>query len=485
MPTWGQVGLRLGYNRVVLDPLCAKAENTMRASDQSSGHVNRRRYLKTTLAAGGLATASAISAKAFAAGSDEIKAGLIGCGGRGSGAAAQAMSTTGKNVKLWAMADAWEGPLETSLSSLSRGRAGNSKVEPGKGFDGALDVPAERRFVGLDAYSRIIDSGIDLVILTGPPGYRPLHFERAVEAGKHVFMEKPLATDAAGVRRILAASEKAKEKNLKVGVGLQRHHQATYQEAIRRIHDGELGDIVSMRCYWNGGPPAKTAMPRENMTELEYQVKNWYFFDWLSGDHICEQHIHNLDICNWVYQRHPVSAEGMGGRQVRTDKRFGNIFDHHAVVYTYEDGTKMHSYCRQQPGCNKLVAEFVEGTKGTAELGTNRCSLTDRKGNTIWASPRKRPEGYVSPYQVEWNAIVEAILNDQPYNEADYGAISTMTAILGRLATYSGKSVSWDDAFHSEKVLTTDAESWESPAPIQPLSDGSYRIPIPGVTKVL
>jgi predicted dehydrogenase len=298
-------------------------------------------------------------------------------------------------------------------------------------------------------------------------------------------MEKPLATDASGVRRILAANETASDKQLKVGVGLQRHHQASYQEAIGRIHGGEIGRIVSMRCYWNGGPPAKTAMPRENMTELEYQVRNWYFFDWLSGDHICEQHIHNLDICNWVKGQHPLSAEGMGGRQVRTDKRFGNIFDHHAVIYTYQDGTKMHSYCRQMRGCENLVAEHIEGSEGVALLGTNQCSLTSTSGNTIWETPRRRPDDYVSPYQAEWNALVDAILSDAPYNETDYGATSTMTAILGRLATYSGKEIPWDEALASEKVITTDAESWDAPPPIEPLSDGSYRIPIPGVTKVL
>lgn len=452
--------------------------------DEPAADFNRRQCLRTSAAVGALAIPSALASRAYAAGSDEVKIGLIGCGGRGSGAAAQALST-GKNVKLWAMADAFDDRLESSLSSLSRGRAGKSKVEPGQGFGGAIDVPAQRRFVGLDAYRRIIDSGIDLVILTGPPGYRPLHFERAVEAGKHVFMEKPLATDAVGVRRILATADAAREKNLKVGVGLQRHHQATYLEAIRRIHAGEIGRIVAMQCYWNGGPPAKTAIPRDEMTELQYQVRNWYFFDWLSGDHICEQHIHNLDICNWVKQGHPVSAVGQGGRQVRTDKRFGNIFDHHAVVYTYEDGTVMNSYCRQMRGCKNLVAERIVGSAGVAELGTTQCSLSSHDEKSIWASPRRRPADYVSPYQVEWNVMIDAILNDRPHNEAEYGALSTMTAVLGRLATYSGQEIAWDDAYHSEKSITTDAESWDAEAPRKPLSDGGYRIPVPGVTKVI
>ena len=446
--------------------------------------VTRRRCLQSTVTAGSLAIPAALSSRAFAAGSDEIKIGLIGCGGRGSGAAAQALSTGRKNIKLAAMADAFNDRLQLSLSSLMRGKAGKSKVEKGSGFGDAIDVPADRQYVGLDGYRKIIDSDVDLVILTGPPGYRPLHFEYAVNAGKHVFMEKPLATDAPGVRRILAANETAKEKNLKVGVGLQRHHQASYQEAIRRIHAGEIGRIVSMRCFWNAGNPAKTPVPREKLTELEYQVRNWYFFSWLSGDHICEQHIHNLDVCNWVKGETPKSAQGMGGRQVRTDKRFGNIFDHHAVIYTYADGTKMHSYCRQIPGCKNLVAEQIDGSDGAAELGTGPAQLT-RRGEVIWATPRRRPKDYVSPYQVEWNAIVDAILNDLPHNEAEYGATSTMTAIMGRLATYSGKVIEWDEALGSDISITTDAESWDAPAPVKSLSDGSYRIPIPGVTKVL
>lgn len=454
----------------------------MSEQDQTST-VNRRHYLQSTATAGGLVVPAALSSRVFAAGQEEIKVGLIGCGGRGSGAAAQALST-GRNVKLWAMADAFNDRLQLSLSSLMRGKAGKSKVEKGSGFGDAIDVPPERQFVGLDAYRKIIDSDVDMVILTGPPGYRPLHFEYAVSAGKHVFMEKPVATDATGVRRILAATEKAKQQNLKVGVGLQRHHQASYLEAIRRIQAGDIGRIVSMRCFWNTGNPAKTPIPREKMTELEYQVRNWYFFAWLSGDHICEQHIHNLDVCNWVKGELPVSAEGMGGRQVRTDKRFGNIFDHHAVIYTYPDGTKMHSYCRQIPGCKNLVAEHIECSKGLAELGTGSSKLS-KAGDVIWSTPRRRPKDYISPYQVEWNAIVDAILQDKPHNEAEYGATSTMTAILGRLATYSGKVIDWDEALASEMSITSDAESWDAPPPVKALSDGSYRIPIPGVTKVL
>ncbi|MCA8986210.1 MAG: Gfo/Idh/MocA family oxidoreductase, partial [Planctomycetaceae bacterium] len=314
---------------------------------------------------------------------------------------------------------------------------------------------------------------------------RPLHFEYAVNAGKHVFMEKPLATDASGVRRVLAAAEEAKKKNLKVGVGLQRHHQASYQEAIRRIHDGELGDLITLRCYWNSGPPAKTPVPRENMTELEYQIRNWYFFDWLSGDHICEQHIHNLDICNWMMQSHPVEAQGMGGREVRTGKEYGNIFDHHAVEFTYADGTKMFSQCRQMPGCGRQVTEHAHGSDAMADLGTESCKILNRKNEVLWQSERVRRGQGINPYQVEHDVLFEAIRNDRSHNEVEYSAYSTMTAILGRLATYSGKTVLWDEAFQSDIRLTTDAEEWSAPAPVLPREDGSYAVAVPGAIRVL
>lgn len=422
-----------------------------------------------------------MSRSAHAAGTDEtIKVALIGCGGRGSGAVVQALSTEGP-VKLWAMADAFEDRLELSLSSLQRGAPARYDRDASPSLSDQIDVPPERRFTGLDGYKKAIDSGVDVAIITAPPGFRPQHFEYAVQAGKHVFMEKPVATDPSGIRRVLDAAEQAKLKNLKVGVGLQRHHQASYQEALRRIHEGEIGKLIAMRCFWNGSRPAKTPVPREqSISELQHQVRNWYFFDWLSGDHICEQHVHNLDVCNWVKGDHPVKAEGMGGRQVRTGKEYGNIYDHHAVIYTYADGTTMHSYCRQIPGCQNLVAEFVEGSKGLADLGSVRCSLSSRS-KTIWESER----GGKSPYQVENDVFYDAIRQDKPHNEAENGAMATMTAILGRMATYSGKIVHWEEAFASDRRLTIDSEDWMADAPIHPLEDGSYEIAMPGTTKVL
>jgi predicted dehydrogenase len=256
-----------------------------------------------------------------------LKIALIGCGGRGSGAANQALNVPG--TKLVAMADAFKDRLEGALNNIKQ--AQGAKV----------DVPAERQFVGFDGYKQAMALA-DVVILATPPGFRPFHFEEAVKQGKHVFMEKPVATDGPGVRRVLAAAAEAKAKNLKVGVGLQRHHQPGYIETLKRIHDGAIGDITSLRVYWNDG--GVWVNPRKpGQTEMEHQMRNWYYFNWLCGDHICEQHIHNLDVGNWIKNAYPVRCHGMGGRQVRTAKEYGEIFDHHAVEYEYADGSRMYS----------------------------------------------------------------------------------------------------------------------------------------------
>jgi len=264
-----------------------------------SGPVTRRNFLQTTsLAAGALATGLSIERTAHAAGDDLLKIALIGCGGRGSGAASQALSTKG-NIKLIAMADAFRDRLESSHNELKKS-AGDR-----------VDVPEENKFIGFDAYKKAIALA-DVVILATPPGFRPIHFEEAVKQGKHIFMEKPVAIDGAGVKQVLAAAEEAKKKNLKVGVGLQRHHQIGYIETIKRLHDGAIGDILAARCYWNdGGVWVKERQP--NQTEMEYQMRNWYYFVWIGGDHIVEQHIHNLDVINWVKNDFPIRCHGIGG----------------------------------------------------------------------------------------------------------------------------------------------------------------------------
>jgi myo-inositol 2-dehydrogenase / D-chiro-inositol 1-dehydrogenase len=443
---------------------------------------SRRDFLKFTAATiAGAGLTSAMSAPVHAASDDTLKVALIGCGNRGTGAAVQALSTKGQ-VKLWALADTFQDRLDACLRHVED-ELGRSAADDGRTVKTSdrIDVPKDRQFLGLDAYRHAIDAA-DVVLLTEPPGYRPQHFEYAVKSGKHVFMEKPVATDPAGVRRVLVAAEEAKKKNLKVGVGLQRRHQPSYIEAIKRLNDGEAGDVITLRCYWNGSNPAKQPFDRGNLSELEYQVRNWYFFSWLSGDHICEQHVHNLDVCNWIKGAHPVEAQGMGGRQVRIGKEYGNIFDHHAVEYTYEDGTKMFSQCRQIPGCDHAVAEHVHGMKGVMNLSAGNCELLVG-GERKWRVSGGKAGYKNNAYQLEHDALFAAIRNDMPHNEAEYGAHSSMTGILGRMATYTGKRVKWDDAVKIEAPMTTDAESWDSPAPIKVDTDGRYAIAVPGITK--
>src|SRR5687767_8014471 len=298
-------------------------------NDLSKTEFSRRHFLKnSSKAMAGTALLSGLAVERFAHGaispSDTVRIALVGCGGRGTGAANHALSTQGP-VKLVAVADAFKPQTDRALNQL-------------KGHKDKLEVPEEHRFVGFDAYKQAIALA-DVVILASPPGFRPIHFEEAVKQGKHVFMEKPVAVDAPGVRKVLAAAEEAKKKNLKIGVGLQRHHQPGYIETIKRLHDGAIGDIVAMRAYWNDA--GVWVRPRQpNQTEMQYQMRNWYYFNWLSGDHINEQHIHNIDVINWVKKGYPVKAQGQGGRQVRVGKDYGEIFDHHFVEFEYADGSR-------------------------------------------------------------------------------------------------------------------------------------------------
>ncbi|RLS82866.1 MAG: twin-arginine translocation signal domain-containing protein [Planctomycetota bacterium] len=448
----------------------------MNPSDQSPETATRRDFLKTSALTGvgaALVVPTGFSSSLFAGGDDTVKVGLIGCGGRGTGAAGQALSTNG-NVKLTAVGDAFP----------ENARGVIDAVKGGLGAKGdRVQVKPENIFDGLDAYQKVIDSGVDLVILATPPGFRPIHFEYAVKAGKHVFMEKPVAVDAPGVRQVIEANKLAREKKLKVGVGLQRHHQAGYLETIKRIKDGAIGDIVAMRAYWNGGGVWDPRKTREQCkTEMEYQVLNWYYYNWLSGDHICEQHIHNLDVCNWVAggkdheAAYPVKANGMGGRQVRTDKKYGEIFDHHFVEYEYANGSRLYSQCRHIRGCWDNVSEFVHGTKGSSNPGG---SIQSADGNWNYSERQK------DPYQVEHDDLFAAIRKGAEYNEADNGAYSSMTSILGRLCTYSGKEITWDDAIKSNVSLAPKSYAWDAETPVKANADGVYPIAVPGLSRVL
>ncbi len=434
--------------------------------------ASRRDFLRGGLAAGtGLAMSSATHA--FAAGSDIIKIGLVGCGGRGSGAAGQALSSGNYNFKLWAMGDAHEDRLDSAYKAL-----GNKHKDQ-------FDV-GDRKFVGLDAYEKVIEQ-CDLVILATPPGFRPYHFEAAVNAGKNIFMEKPCATDAPGIRKVIEMAKVADEKGLHVVAGLQRRYQNCYREALKQVKENNIiGDIVSGQVYWDSA--GVWVKEREaSQTEMQYQLRNWYYFNWLCGDHINEQHIHNVDVANWFLDGHPESAQGMGGRQVRTGKEFGEIFDHHYVEFTYANGIRVNSQCRHQKGCDNPVREEFAGTKGILYLdNTGRCYANDYKGNSIWryrpAGPdRKDPD----PYQTEHNELQDAILNGKKINNAYYVAQSTMTTILGRFASYSGKEVKWDAAINSKIQLMPSKVTWETVPPSKPNADGFYPVAIPGVTKVV
>ncbi len=435
--------------------------------------TSRREFMKTSsaiaLSAGAIAQLS-LSSGVFAAGDDVIKVGLIGCGGRGTGAAQQALSTEG-NVKLVAMGDAFEDSLNGSLNSL----ANHFKSQTGR-----VAVDNDHKFVGFDAYKQVIDSGIDLVLLATPPGFRPPQFEYAVQKGIHVFMEKPVAVDGPGVRKVLEAVKVAKEKNLKVGVGLQRHHQDNYLETLQRIHDGTIGEVVAMRCYWNNPGVWEPRLSRDQAkSEMQYQMKNWYYYNWLCGDHICEQHIHNLDVCNWIKQGHPVMARGIGGRQVRVDKRYGEIYDHFAVEFKYADDTWMFSQCRHQPNVWNSVSEYAQGTKGTADVSGASISA----GSEKWKFRRDKSGTRTDPYQVEHDDLFHAIRTNTRYNEGENGATSTLTAILGRMVCYSGSEISWDQALNSNIDTMPKNLSWEANPPTLPNANGEYAIPTPGVTK--
>ncbi len=403
-----------------------------------------------------------IAKSAHAFGSDQIKVGLVGCGGRGTGAADQMLNTSGGSVRVTALGDVFDKNAQAAYRSL------NSK-HPGQ--------IEQQKFVGLDAYRSVLSADVDLVILATPPGFRPLHFEHAVQAAKHVFMEKPVAVDAPGVRRVLAAGKLAQEKGLAVHVGLQRRHERRYQECIAKLHEGAIGELMFARAYWNAAG-VWTRRRRQEQSEMEYQLSNWYYFNWLSGDHINEQHVHNLDVINWALRGYPIEAQGQGGREVRKGANTGQIFDHHSVEFTYSNGAKLLSQCRQIPGCWSEVGEYVHGTAGHCDISAAR--MFDRHRQLIWQSEAKEVCG--KGWQQEQHDLIASLRSGAIPNETEHAAYSTLTAIMGRMATYSGKVVKWTDAMNSVMSLAdVDAlQSLTDSPPLVPDSHGDYRVPVPG-----
>lgn len=438
--------------------------------------ASRRTFLnRSSAAVAGAAAAGAVARTAHAAGDETIKVALVGCGSRGTGAASQALKTEGP-MKLWAMADLFEDRLEASLTNLAKGQQADYDREAHGGFAGKIDVPPERRFVGFDAYKQAIDSGVDLVILTATQHFRPEHYEYAVRQGKHVFMEKPLAVDVPGIRRVLAADEEARKKDLKVVVGLMSRHDRRYQETIKRLHDGAIGRIGLMRCHWNTSFLRDTAPRTADEAEMVYQLRHPYHFLWLSGDYFVDALIHAIDTCLWAKGGHPVAAQGQGGRQFRLEKQSGDGFDHHFVEYTFEDESKMFAQTRQISGCWNCGSKYVHGEKGIAWIDRGQI-----EGSEKW-----RFQGSVgNPYQIEHDVLIDAIRNDKPHNETEYAAISTMTAILGRMATYSGQMITWDDAMKSNVSLAPEVYALDAAPPVMADANGQYPVAMPGVTIVL
>lgn len=418
----------------------------------------RREFLQaSTLAAA--AGAIQLGHAVHAAGDDTLRVGLIGCGGRGTGAASQALMADSR-VKLTAMGDAFDDRLQLSLEGL-------------KAMDGLaskIDVPIERQFVGFDAYKEVLASGVDVVLLTTPPHFRPLHLQAAIDAGKHVFAEKPCAVDAPGVHAVLRSCEEARKKNLAVVSGLCLRYHAPYREVIRRVREGAIGDVRTLIANDYRGPI--WIKPREpEWTDMHWQMRNWYYFTWLSGDFNVEQHVHNLDVCAWAMgDQYPVKAIGMGGREVRKGPEYGNIFDHHSVVYEYANGSRIISNTRQIPGCKNDISIALSGSKGAAML-TERRNGVRITGQDEWVFRDEAP----NLYQVEHDELFASIRAGKPLNNGEYMAKSSLLAIMGRMATYTGQEITWDMAWKSKENLTPAKYEWGEIA--------SPPVAVPGVTR--
>jgi myo-inositol 2-dehydrogenase/D-chiro-inositol 1-dehydrogenase len=438
--------------------------------------ATRREFLARSAGwTAGLAGGLSLAQSAHAAGG-ELKIGLVGCGGRGTGAVRDALSTHGP-IKLVAMGDVFDDRLQRSLKGLKSVEEIGSRVE----------VPEDRRFIGFDAYQKVLATDIHIVLLATPPAFRPLHYAAAIAAGKHVFMEKPCCVDGPGYRLVMETNRLADAKSLRVVVGLQRRHQKSYLAGIKRVHDGEVGDIILIRTYFNmpgRGPNYDRRQPE--MSEMEWQIRHWGMFTWLSGDHIVEQAVHEIDIANWMKKDEPpIKANGMGGRQVRIGCGNGQIFDHHFVEYVYADGSRHYAQAKQQPGGWSHVSDTVHGTKGTLTVGSGPYGMG---GAADYANPADRGEGGPTdtPYRQEHQDLVDAIRNGTPLNDGYHGAKSSMTAVLGRMATYSGAEVTWEQATESKLELAPGLASYTlaSTAPVVADAEGNYPIAVPGMTKV-
>ncbi len=409
------------------------------ADRPSDSPATRRSFLKSSaLVAGGSLAAGMFAPRVHAAGSDVLKIGLIGCGGRGTGAVGNAFAAD-PNTQLTAIADAFADRTDRALVQLRKESA--EKV----------NVPAEQVFTGFDAFEKLLATDVDIVILATPPHFRPQPLKAAIASGKHVFCEKPVAVDAPGVRSVLESCEEAKKKGLTVVSGLCYRYDPPKVETIKKIHDGAVGDIHTMHVSYNTGTLWHHGR-EPSWSDMEFQLRNWLYFTWLSGDFNVEQHVHSLDKAAWVMKDvPPLRATGLGGRQVRTGNDFGNVYDHFAVVYEYENGTKLFANCRQMAGCSVDVSDHIVGSKGNAEL--MRAVI---EGEQPWRYRGEKP----NMYEEEHRAMFQAIRSSNPLNNGDYMAKSTMLAIMGRMAAYTGQTLTWDQCFSSSEDLSPAKYEW-------------------------
>jgi len=427
--------------------------------------ISRRNFLGGAVStAASLAAFGSAAKLAYAAGSDKLRLGIIGCGGRGTGAVLDCLKAT-DGVVLTTMGDIFDDRIAGSVGTI------RNKLHDRKIGEDKFQVKKENCFTGFDSYKKVLASDIDIVILSTPPHFRPIQLAAAIEAGKNVFMEKPVAVDPVGIRSVIASAKLAKQKGLGIVSGTQRRHQPHYLEIMKRIHNGDIGEVVAAQCYWNqGGLWVHDRKPE--WSDMEWQCKNWLYFTWLSGDHIVEQHVHNLDVVNWAFNAHPVKAMGMGGRQVRTGPEYGNIFDHFAVEYEYPNGARTLSMCRQIDGCAERVSEHIVGTKGTVYTdGANG----EIKGPKPYKYEEENPP---NPYELEHADLVASIRSGKPLNEGIRVAESTMTAILGRMSAYTGREIKWDWVMNASKLDLSPAKYEFGDLPVRPIA-------IPGKTELI
>ena len=426
----------------------------MKSNSSRKASITRRDFIKTSVGASLAATIPG-NLGLHAQGSDTIRVGVVGCGGRGTGAAIDCLNAA-PGVEIVAMGDLFQDRIDSSLKRIQQ-------AHPDK-----VKVPKDKCFTGFDNYLKVAACPeVNLIVTAAAPGFRPLHLKAAVDAGKNVFMEKPVAVDPVGVRSVIASSDLARKKGLAVVSGTQRRHQHRYIELMKRINNGEIGEITGGQCSWNQGD-LWVVKKTPQMSDMEWQCRNWLYFTWLSGDHIVEQHVHNIDVMNWAFGSLPVKVMAMGGRQQRTAPEYGNIYDHFAVEFEYPNGVRVLSMCRQIKGCADRVEERIVGTKGYA------FGYGEIHGTNFW----KFDGDETNPYVQEQTDLIASIRAGKPLNEGRRIAESTMCAIMGRMSAYTGRAISWEWAMTSSKLDLTPPKYDFGPLPVEPVA-------IPGVTPLI